>query len=148
MSELVRETVVVAVPRDAIWRLLEDPTVLARVLPGAETLTPAGTHRWTGVIASRVGFLTVRADAVASVADARPPDHMRLSIEGRPRGLAGSFQASIPFDMAEQESGTQIDYVVELTVTGRLAAFGAPLLRDTLRRQVRELVGNLERELS
>jgi carbon monoxide dehydrogenase subunit G len=147
MSELVRETVAVAAPRDAIWALLDDPSGLARVLPGAESLVADGPERWTGVLASRVGFLTNRADAVARVTDVRRPDHMRLEIEGRPRGLAGSFQASIPFDLVEDGPATRISYVVDLSVTGRLAAFGLPILRDTLSKQVTQLVANLGREL-
>lgn len=147
MSELIRETVVVAASRVAIWALLDDPAGLARVLPGAESLVADGPDRWTGVLASKVGFLTIRADAVARVTDVRRPEHMRLEIEGRPRGLAGSFQASIPFDLDEVATGTQVAYTVDLTVTGRLAAFGLPLLRDTLRKQVAQLVANLDREL-
>lgn len=147
MSELVRETVRVAATRDAIWALLEDPASLARVLPGAESLVADGPDRWTGVLASKVGFLTVRADAVARLTDVRRPDHMRLEIEGRPRGLAGSFQASVPFDLIDEGTGTRISYVVDLTVTGRLAAFGLPILRETLRKQVAQLVVNLDREL-
>jgi len=149
MSELIQDRIVVGSPRDALWTLLDDPTALARVLPGAESLEADGPGRWHGVLASKIGFMTVRADAVASVHDARPPEHLRLEIEGRPRGLAGSFRASIPFDLEAVEPGkTAITYVVDMTVTGRLAAFGVPLLRDTLRRQVSELVRNLERELA
>jgi len=147
VGELTRETIVVAAPRDAIWAVLDDPAALARVLPGAESLVADGPDRWTGVLASKVAFLTIRADAVAQVGDVRRPDHMRLDIEGRPRGLAGSFRASIPFDLAEEGDGTRIDYAVDLAVTGRLAAFGVPILRDALRRQVAQLVVNLEREL-
>ncbi len=148
MSELTRETVPVAAAREAIWALLDDPAGLARVLPGAESLVADGPDRWTGVLASKVGFLTIRADAVAQVVDVRRPEHMRLEIEGRPRGLAASFHASIPFDLAETATGTQVAYAVDLTVTGRLAAFGLPLLRDTLRKQVAQLVANLDRELA
>lgn len=147
MSELVREAVVVAAPREAIWALFDDPDSLKRVLPGAESLVADGPGRWTGVLSSKVGFLTVRADAVARVEDVRRPDHMRLEIEGRPRGVAGSFQASIPFDLADDPAGTRISYAVGLAVTGRLAAFGLPLLRSTLRTQVAQLVANLDREL-
>lgn len=147
MSELVRETVLVAASRDAIWGLLDGPASLARVLPGAESLVADGPDRWTGVLASKVGFLTIRADAVARLTDVRRPDHMRLDIDGRPRGLAGSFQASIPFALAEDDARTRISYAVDLRVTGRLAAFGVPLLRDTLRKQVAQLVANLDREL-
>jgi carbon monoxide dehydrogenase subunit G len=148
MSRLAEERVVVDAPRSAIWGLLDDPEALARVLPGAEDLVPDGERRWRGTLATKVGFLTVRADATAEVAESHPPDDMRLEITGRPKGLAGSFQAAIPFRLEELEGDrTAIDYSVDLTVTGRLAAFGAPILRDTLRRQVAQLVDNLGREL-
>jgi carbon monoxide dehydrogenase subunit G len=147
MTRLAEERVVVDAPRSAIWGLLDDPEALARVLPGAEDLTPDGAGRWRGTLATKVGFLTVRADATAEVAESHPPDDMRLEITGRPKGLAGSFHASIPFRLEELEDRTTIDYAVDLTVTGRLAAFGAPILRDTLRKQVAQLVDNLGREL-
>lgn len=147
MSELVREKLLVPVSRSAIWSLLDDPVALSRVLPGAESLEPDGDRRWRGVLASKVGFLTVRADATAAILDVREPEHMRLEIDGRPRGLAGSFHASIPFDLEDSDGATAISYAVDLNVSGRLAAFGAPILRDTLRRQVAQLVDNLGREL-
>jgi carbon monoxide dehydrogenase subunit G len=145
--ELVRDQVVVEASRESIWALLNNPAALARVLPGAESLEPDGDHRWYGVLASKIGFVTLRADATAEITDARPPDHMRLELDGRPRALAGSFHASIPIDLEEVDGRTAIDYAVDLTVTGRLAAFGAPILRETLRRQVAQLVQNLGREL-
>jgi carbon monoxide dehydrogenase subunit G len=146
MSELARDRVVVAATPDAIRAVIDDPTALARVLPGAESLEPDGPGRWRGILATRLGFITVRADAVATLIDVAQPTQLRIEIEGRPRGLAGSFRASIPFSLEPVDHDrTAIDYVVDLTVTGRLAAFGAPILRDTLRRQVAELVTNLER---
>lgn len=149
MTALVKERVEIAGSPTAIWSVIEDPDALARVLPGAESLVPDGPGRWRGVLATKVGFMTVRADATATMNDARPPEHLRLEIDGRPRGLAGSFRASVPFDLtALVDDRTAVTYEVDLTVGGRLAAFGAPLLRDTLRRQVAELVRNLERELA
>ena len=41
-----------------------------------------------------------------------------------------------------------MSYSVDLHVTGRLASFGAPLLRETLRRQVAVLLANVDRELA
>ena len=58
-------------------------------------------------------------------------------------------RASIPFELeAITETLTAVTYRVELAVSGRLASFGAPLLRDTMRRQVAALVANLEREVA
>jgi carbon monoxide dehydrogenase subunit G len=55
----------------------------------------------------------------------------------------------VPFELEPQADGaTLITYRVDLAVTGRLAAFGRPLLRDTMRRQIAQLVANVERELA
>jgi carbon monoxide dehydrogenase subunit G len=139
---------------DAVWGLIEDAAALARVLPGAESITVPGPGRLHGVLASKIQFLTVRADIDAAFHDADPPRHLRLEMAGRPRGLAGSFVVSVPFDLVPvAEDGadgpeTEIQYVVDLKVTGRLAAFGQPLLRDTMRRQVAELIANVDKELA
>jgi 2-furoyl-CoA dehydrogenase large subunit len=169
MSELVRDRVIVQGPPGAVWAIIEDPAALARVLPGAESVESTGPGGFRGVLAARIQFLTIRADVEATLSDADPPRHLRLQLRGRLRGLAGSFEVSIPFDLREVEApagpapagatpagptpagptnATEISYAVDLMVTGRLASFGAPLLRDTLRRQVATLVQNLDRELA
>jgi carbon monoxide dehydrogenase subunit G len=158
MSELVRDRAVIHGSPNAIWALIEDPLALARVLPGAESIVATGDGRFHGVLASKLQFLTVRADVDAVFRDADPPRHLRLEIAGRPRGLAGSFTVSVPFDLSPvADPGspggspsllTEVSYAVDLQVTGRLASFGAPLLRDTLRRQVEVLLANVGRELA
>ena len=147
MTVLADEVVVVAVERARIWPVFGDATLLGRVLPGCEGLAAAGPGRFHGVLATKLQFLTIRADVTASLADLRPPDHLQLELEGRPRGLAGGFRAIIPIDLDDAPGGTRIRYRLELTTTGRLASFGAPLMRDSFRRQVATLVANLEREL-
>jgi carbon monoxide dehydrogenase subunit G len=118
------------------------------VLPGCEQLEAAAPHVYRGVLASKLQFLTMRADVEARILDIERPDRLRLEIDGRPRGLAGAFRASIPIELRTADGpGTIVHYEVSLTTSGRLAAFGAPILRDTFRRQVAELVANLEREL-
>jgi 2-furoyl-CoA dehydrogenase large subunit len=147
MSVLAEEQVVVAVDRARIWPVFGDATMLGRVLPGCEQLEAAAPGTFRGVLATKLQFLTIRADVTASLVDLRPPDHLQLELDGRPRGLAGGFRAIIPIDLADDPGGTRIHYRLELTTTGRLASFGAPLMRDSFRRQVATLVANLEREL-
>ena len=154
MSEIDRDLVVVRGSPAAIWDVIGDADALQRILPGAESIVATGPATFTGVLAAKIQFLTVRADVRTSFHDQDPPRHLRLQLDGRPRGLAGSFAVSIPFDLAPADgpagpgTATEVSYAVDLQVTGRLAAFGAPLLRDTLRRQIAALVRNLDRELS
>jgi len=152
VTEILRDRALLHGPPEAVWAILEDPAALARVLPGAESIEALGARRFRGVLASRIQFLTVRADVEAALEDADPPRSVRLVIDGRPRGLAGRFTVAVPFELApvthaEDAAATEVRYAVDLTVSGRLATFGMPLLRDTLRRQIAALVANVEREL-
>lgn len=158
MSEIIRDRAVIHGSPEDVWALIEDPAALARVLPGVESIVATGPGAFHGVLASKIQFLTVRADVDAVFLDADPPRHLRLEMAGRPRGLAGSFVVSVPFDLARLAAPapstgplstmTEVSYALDLQVTGRLASFGAPLLRDTLRRQVAALVANVDRELA
>jgi len=145
----VRDTAHLSIDRDRLWPVFDDAAALGRVLPGCERLEAAGPGVYRGVLASKLQFLTLRADVEARILDVERPDRLRLEIDGRPKGLAGSFRASIPIGLAARDDGgTDVTYEVALTTSGRLAAFGAPILRDTFRRQVAELIANIERELA
>jgi len=153
MSELLREEAVLHGSSQAIWAIMRDAAALQRVLPGAEWIKATGPNAFRGVLATRIQFLTVRADVEATLDDEIPDRHVVLTLDGRPRGLAGSFRVVIPFDLAEvpddpaATSRTTVSYAVDLTVTGRLASFGLPLLRDALRRVIAQLIANVEAEL-
>ena len=63
-------------------------------------------------------------------------------------GLVGGFTVSVPIDATTtDDGGTRGSYAVDLQLTGRLASFGAPILRAQVKAQVREMIANLEREL-
>ncbi|HEU4571970.1 MAG TPA: SRPBCC domain-containing protein [Candidatus Limnocylindrales bacterium] len=147
MTQPAVERVAVAASPDEIWSILEDPNALARVLPDAESVEPDGPDRVRIVLASRVAFMTVRADVVARYLDPDPPRHLRLALDGTARGIPGEIHASIPFDIAPLADGrSEVSYSVALEMTGRLASMAGPMIRSQLPNQVRELVRNLERE--
>jgi carbon monoxide dehydrogenase subunit G len=147
VSVIAEEDVTVRVPRDRIWPVFGDAALLAQVLPGCERLEATGSGAFQGVLATKLQFLTLRADVTATIADAQPPVRLRLELDGRPRGLAGGFHAAIPIVLSDAGTETRVHYRLDLTTSGRLATFGAPILRDSFRKQVATLVANLERLL-
>ena len=148
MTIIADERVSVRVPRDRIWPVFRDAELLRRVLPGCERLEATEDGSFVGVLATKLQFLTLRADVTARVLDPLPPGRLRLELDGRPRGLAGNFRALIPIELDDAGSATDIHYQLDLTTSGRLATFGTPILRDSFRKQVATLVANLERVLT
>ncbi|HEY3522745.1 MAG TPA: SRPBCC domain-containing protein [Candidatus Limnocylindrales bacterium] len=147
MNESTIDRVLVEASPDEIWAILEDPTALARVLPDAESVVADGPDRVRVVLASRVAFMTVRADLVGRYVDADPPHHVRLLLDGAARGVSGEIHASIPFDLEPvAPARTEVRYSVGLELTGRLASMAGPMIRREIPAQVASLVRNLERE--
>lgn len=149
MKRLLEDEVVVAAPRERLWALLDDVGALKRILPGCEELEEEGERRYRAVMSTKLPFMTLRVSGTALLDDLRPPDHVRLEISGRPLGLVGGFTVSVPIDVTTTDDGwTRGSYAVDLQLTGRLASFGAPILRAQVKAQVREMIANLERELA
>ena len=147
MTQLLADRIALQVSREDLWDILRSPERLARVLPGCEALEVTGPDTYEGMFKTRVQFLTLSAQATARLRDLHPPDRLRLELDGRPVGLAGGFVVSVLLDLEEDGSGSVVGYTMDMAATGRLATFGTPLLRDVARRQVHELVKNLEREI-
>jgi 2-furoyl-CoA dehydrogenase large subunit len=146
MATLIEDEVLVAAAPEAIRAMLHDPEALGRVLPGCESLDATGADAYSAVLGVRIGFMTVRADATANIDDGGPGQPVRLAISGRPRGLVGSFHVDVPFELTPEGEGTRVAYRIDLKVSGRLAAFGSLLMRDATKRQINDLVANIERE--
>ncbi|HEU4674198.1 MAG TPA: SRPBCC domain-containing protein [Candidatus Limnocylindrales bacterium] len=153
MNEPSVERVVVDASPEEIWSILEDPAALGRVLPDAESVVADGPNQVRVVLASRVAFMTVRADLVGRYLEADPPRHLRLVLDGAARGVPGEIHASIPFDLRPLATAgtlaparTEVRYAVGLELTGRLASMAGPMIRRQIPEQVAALVRNVERE--
>ncbi len=143
------ETVTIGAPRGRLWALLDDPAALQRVLPGCEALRADGPDRYMAVLATRAGFMVVRADATVELQDVDRPSSLRLVIAGRPRGIGGEFHVAVPIELEELGARlTSVTYEVALELSGRIASLGGALVGSALHGQVTDLIRNVERELS
>lgn len=134
-----------------VWAFLWDADALGRVLPGCESIREESPGRYRLVLAMRTTLLTVRADAIAALLDADPPRAVRLTLDGTPRGLGGTFHVEIPITLTEEagpeDTRSRIEYDVDARVTGSMAAFGPGILRDAIVREVQGLAAAIEREI-
>jgi uncharacterized protein YndB with AHSA1/START domain len=134
----------VAAPPAAVWALAADPHQLPRWWPRTVRVEGVSGRGFTAVLTSKRGR-EVRADHRV-VADDKPRRRAwALEVEGSP--FASVF-ASSETEVRLTPSGTGTD--VELELRQRLrgtSKLGGPLLRRANRRQLREALDALEREL-
>lgn len=133
-----------------VWAFLWDADALARVLPGCESLRADGPGRYSAVLRYPTPFMTVRADAEATLLDPVAPDSVLLVLDGTARGVGGSFHVRIPLAFEAVGDGgtvTRVAYSVDAQATGTLGGFGLGMLRDAIAGQVRGLAADIENEI-
>ena len=146
MTDEFSGTVEIATSPEAAWAVIEDPLALGRALPGCESITPDGSGGLNVVVAIKHMFMTVRVDLHVTYHDLDRPHHLRLALDGHPRGIGGALRLSVPIDIVPIPTGAQVDYHGTLELEGTLTSFRKQV-REGLQVQVDRLVRNVEREV-
>ena len=116
-------------PRQAVWDLLIDPTVVAACLPGCESLEPVdagGKNTYRAVLTIGVGTISGRYEATVEIADKQEPSSYRLVVNGS--GKAGFANGEADVTLSEQGDQTAVSVVGRAQVGGTVARFGQRLI--------------------
>jgi uncharacterized protein len=144
---IVEGTFSFAGPRDTVWRLLLDPEVLVKTLPGAKRLTRTGPDRYEGVMQIGVGPVTAAEFQVAvTLADQVPPERYAMLVDGK--GTLGFALGAAQVELApEGADATRMTYRAELQIGGKIASVGQRLLDSAAKVLTRQGLEALNREL-
>jgi len=121
-------------PREAVWRALNDPDVLARSIEGCEAMTKVGDNAYQATVRAKVGPVSAVFAGDITIADLDPPNGYTLqgAVKGGPAGFGkGSAKVSLADDGA---AATLLRYEVEGSVGGKLAQVGQRLIDGTARK--------------
>lgn len=136
-----------AVDRARLWDALLDPTLLARVLPGAEPLVATGEHAWRTALAVAVGPVQGRFQGSLVLSDLVAPESYRMQIDGS--GPAGFLRGTGTIRLVAENGGsTRLVYELDAQVGGRVASVGQRLIESSARAMARQGLEGLERELA
>jgi len=131
-------------PRERVYDLLHDPVVLARCMPGCESLDKIGDEEYAMkmkmVLASVSGLFQGKIRA----AEPNPPESFRLVVEGT--GKIGFMKGDGLLKLSEAEGGTKVDYEGDVQVGGTIAAVGQRLIDTTARMLIKRFFDKLGAE--
>lgn len=134
----------VSAPREVIWRLLNDPEVLARATPGVQGMEVEGEDRYRATMQLGVGPVKGSFAGHIAVTDKREPESLTLALDGS--GGPGGVKAVGHLRLEAQGERTVIHYEGEPRISGRLAAVGSRLLSGVAKKLAGQFFSNLEKE--
>jgi uncharacterized protein len=138
----------VPVPVGEAWRVLLDIERIAPCMPGATVEGFDGEHIM-GRVKVKVGPITVTYFGTATFEEMNESAHrIVLTAQGKEVRGQGTARATVTGTLAEEDGGTTVTVVTDLTITGRPAQFGRGVMADVGDKLVGQFADCVSRQLA
>ncbi len=131
-------------PRERLWKLMIDPEVIRRVVPGLESIEEieAGAYRMS--MKAGVGSIKGVFTGAIRLADLREPEHYEMMVDGK--GTAGFVKGGGALDLVDMGDRTQVNYTGSINVGGTIAGVGQRMIVSTAKMMAGQFFTALEAE--
>jgi carbon monoxide dehydrogenase subunit G len=123
----------IGAPRPDVYAFLTDPARVSRHLPDVKNVVIEDADHFT--VTARVGVSHIKGDVVMklTIKDRQPP--ISTTVVGKGVGLASAVDMVTSFTLDETADGTVVNWRGDVTISGKLAAFGPQGLLDRIGRK-------------
>jgi uncharacterized protein len=129
------------VPPEEAYRIMQDPEVLARAIPGCESLERTGENEYRMKMKMALASLSGAFEGKVRITDQDPPTGFRMLVEGS--GRVGFLKGDGVMKLTPAASGTEVAYQGDIQIGGTIAAVGQRLIDSTARMIIKKFFDNL-----
>jgi carbon monoxide dehydrogenase subunit G len=130
--------------RERAYQMMQDPTILARAIPGCEGLEKIGSDEYRMKMKMALASLSGAFDGKVRITEQDPPASFRLMVEGS--GRVGFVKGDGVLKLTAVESRTEVAYEGEAQVGGTMAAVGQRLIDGTAKMMIKKFFEKLSAE--
>jgi len=115
---------------DMIWKCMIDPSFMVKSVPGAELTEQLDERNFKGKINIKIGPVTAKFNGEAEFTKLEEANY-ELTMEGKGLDTSGKGGANMTMNIklsTLEEGGTEMQSSMSLSITGRLAQFGARMI--------------------
>jgi carbon monoxide dehydrogenase subunit G len=132
-------------PQALTWESLQDPEVLASIMPGGEDFKEVGENEYSGLLNVKVGPVQGQFTGVIKLYDILAPEGYSMQVDGR--GAPGFVKANGSLKLTGQGEKTAMTYVGEAQIGGRIASVGQRVLEASMKSILRQSLDGLNEYL-
>jgi carbon monoxide dehydrogenase subunit G len=136
----------IPLPRDIVWRALNDTDVLKASIPGCDELIRESDTVLKGKISAAVGPVRAKFAGTATLSDIDPPNGYTLTGSGS-GGAAGMVKGGAKVTLVSEGLETVLHYEANAQVAGKLAQIGSRLVDMAAKKMADDFFGNFVAQL-
>jgi hypothetical protein len=131
---------------DDVWRVLTDPEVLARTIPGCGTLQRTGDDAYRMDVTVGVGAIRGTYAGEVRLSDQRPPSSYVMHASGA--GAPGNVRAKVAIELSPSDEGTTLAWSADAVVGGPVAGVGQRMITGVAKRMAGQFFTAIDAELT
>lgn len=134
-------------PVDKVWAAFMDPAVLARTLPGCESLTETGPDAYAMRVTAGVAAVKGTYDGTVAIADKNEPGSFTMKAQGA--GGPGTVAADVAVQLAPSASGgTDLTFDADAIVGGMIGGVGQRMLTGVTKKMAGEFFKAVDADIA
>jgi uncharacterized protein len=134
-----------AAPRAKVWEVLNDPSRMAKTMPGVESFDVQDDRHWRAHVKIPLGMGGLRMSVDFEKTEAREPEFAKLHAKGN--GVGAIMNMDTSFRLSEQEGGTRMKWEADVHILGPVASMGQRVLQPIVNQQVSNVLSALDRQV-
>lgn len=132
-------------PRDIVWPTILDPDVLARTLPGVQSLEKVGDNEYRATMKIRIGPVQGVFNGKVVLSDLNPPESAHIQLDGK--GAPGFVKGAGDYSLLSDGNSTIISYNGDAQIGGRLASVGQRLMESSTQALIKQSLESLDAQI-
>jgi carbon monoxide dehydrogenase subunit G len=133
-------------PRATVWQVLNDPSRLAKTMPGVESFDVADDRHWRANVKIPLGLGGLRMSIDFTKLEEREPEFAKLAAKGN--GVGAIMNMETAFHLSESEAGgTDMAWEADVKIAGPVGSMGQRVLQPIVNQQVGQVLTALDAQV-
>ena len=136
--------------KDLVWEHLIDPNKVMDCVPGVSIDEKVGENHYKGKVGMKFGPIGAKYDADIFY-DEIDVANRKIIITGKGVDVKGQGSADMTMTMnitEKEEGGSKLDAIMDVTINGKIAQFGARLITTVSNQLFNQFVTNFSKKLA
>ena len=143
---IVSGTKELAAPRDVVWGVINEPSEMAKLIPGVESFEIHDERRWTAKVKVPLGLGGLKMTMNFERLEERPPEFASMRAKGQ--GVGALMDMTTSFTLSEAGGGTSMAWEADVKIAGPVGAMGQRVLQPIVNQQVSQVLEALEQRVA
>jgi uncharacterized protein len=132
-------------PLQTVWTVLNDPSRMAKTMPGVETFDVQDDEHWTADVKVPLGLGGLKMKIAMEVLERREPEYSKLRAKGQ--GVGAMMNMITQFNLSDADGSTKMDWEADVSIAGPVGSMGQRVLQPIVNQQVGSVLSALDEQV-